>query len=125
MLLGEVCISYIEWINMQKLAILGFKKEYVYFALFMLGILIVYVLLQPVIQWLLHKNSYKLLTYVISSLLTLVIVLFIAYKKGEGKEVDFTVLIKNALLTLTMFGMGLLIKNSLYYLLQKWYKQSV
>lgn len=124
-MLGQGSILYTEWINMQKLAILGVKEDHIYIALFMLGICIIYVMLQPIIQWLLHKNSYKLLTYVISSLLILVILLFIAFKNGGDGGVEFTILIKNALLTLTLFGIALFVINLLYLLLQKWFKKSV
>lgn len=111
-----------EWINMKKLAILGVQKEHVYIAFLLLGIFIIYVILRPVIQWILYKNAYKLLTYVISSLLLLVILLFMAFMK-EGK--DYTLLIKDALLTLTLFGLGLFIVNFFHFLLQRLLKKSV
>jgi len=115
----------IELINMQKLAILGIQKEHVYAAVLMLGIFITYFILRPVIQWLLLKNSYKLLTYVISSLSILVLLFFSAYIIGDGGGMDFTLLIKYTLLTLTMFGLALLTVNLMHFVFRKWFKKSV
>ncbi|HLQ70287.1 MAG TPA: hypothetical protein VK142_00640 [Bacillota bacterium] len=121
----EQVILYMEWINMQKLAILGMQKEHIYTVSLTIGMCIAYFTIRPIILWLLIKNFYKLLTYVISSLFILVILLFLAHmEKGVG-GLDFTLLIKYALLTLTMFGCVLLTSNLLLFFFKKWFKKSV
>lgn len=82
-------------------------------------------MLRPIIQVLLHKNAYKLLTYIISSLVLLVILMLITIMKEEQGQGGFTLLLKDALTTFTIFGMALIVINVVHYLLQKWMKKSV
>lgn len=124
-MLDSGSMLYTEWINMQKLAILGVKKSHIYMVLFMICIIILYIMLRPIIQVLLHKNAYKLLTYIISSLVLLVILMLITIMKEEQGQGGFTLLLKDALTTFTIFGMALIVINIVHYLFQKWMKKSV
>lgn len=111
-------LFFTEWINMQKLSILGVHKEHVYVVLFMVSIVALYTILRPVILFLLLKRSHKLLTYIISSLLMLVVLLF-TFLRREGSGSSFAPFTKHALLTFAIFGIVLIVMNVFHFFLQK------
>lgn len=119
MIRGGEKILLTGWISIQKLSILGVRKEYTYMALFLIGIMAVYAVLRPLIQFLLLKHSHKLLTYLISSLFLLVMLLFTVLMQDGRHDVSFVPFMKYAMLTFAVFGFVLLIMNILHFFLQK------
>lgn len=107
------------WINMQQLSILGVPKKYAYMVLFLIGILGMYILLRPLIQFLLLKHSHRLLTYIVSSLFLIVMLLFTVLTQGGSDKASLLPFMKYAMLTFAVFGIGLLVMNILHFFLQK------
>lgn len=103
--------------NMQTLRIvtLGVIENY-YFLLFIsMGIGIVYFVIQPMVKWLLRLQAFKLLSYLICSLLTLILYFMIVVFVGDLQHVA-TQYFKLTLQAAAIYGGFLLLLNCIHYL---------
>lgn len=85
-------------VNVAQLEVLGFKQEYRYIVFFVVSFVIVSMVLKPFITIISNLNYIYVLTYVISSLLLIVITSMIAYVDNN------LVLLKTVFDSLVIFG---------------------
>lgn len=64
-------MNFPDWFHYSQLMALGVKPEHIYYLLVFFGMVLLYLLIHPVIQWFVAKSSTKLLSYLLSSLLLL------------------------------------------------------
>ncbi len=103
-----------SFIKVSHLNALGLETEQVYFLMFSLGAIITYLIVHPVISWFIELKSAKLLSYVVSSMLV-IIVLFINAMYMEGIASILFNLLDTMLQVLGWFGIILI----LYYCVRK------
>ena len=85
----------------------GLVEEYVYYILIFIGIIISYLLVRPFITWFVTLKSTRLLSYIISSLIILLI-LFIATNSIEELNHLLFNIFRVGLQCLAVFGVLLL-----------------
>lgn len=64
--------TYLSWINIEQLNILGVRLEYFYFIVMFITVLILYALTKPLLVWLIRKNFVIIISYLVSSLIVLI-----------------------------------------------------
>jgi len=96
-----------SWLNLTQLYILGVKEQHIYFiiALLLLGML--YFVIIPVMQWIISLQSPKLLSYMMSSILFLVLI-FIVAMTSDRVEQSLQLILKISLQSFSVFGVFLL-----------------
>lgn len=107
-----------NWINFTQLSILGIEEELVYYAIILLGIITSYLIIQPIISWFVALKSTKLLSYIVSSLIVLVLFFLIVLFVGDLQYL-LSDLLKMALQSVSIFGVILTIYYSIRRLIQK------
>src|SRR5699024_12721124 len=95
------------WFSMSQLMILGLEEEHIYFVLLFGGIVVCYLLIQPFISFLVAMQSARVLSYILSSLLALV-VLFVTILITNAQE-SSRLLMRVTLESLALFGILLVI----------------
>lgn len=88
----------LDVINIEQLNILGFNEEYRYITFISVIIFIASFILKPIIIILSKKQYYFVLTYIITSLLFIVIALMTSYVKNE------LFLLKSIFQSIVLFG---------------------
>src|SRR5699024_12542835 len=99
------------WFSMSQLMILGLEEEHIYFVLLFGGIVVCYLLIQPFISFLVAIQSARVLSYILSSLLALV-VLFVTILITDAQE-SSRLFMRVTLESLALFGMLLVILVSM------------
>ncbi|WP_156290492.1 hypothetical protein [Oceanobacillus salinisoli] len=102
--------SFVSFIKFSHLAALGLEREHFYFILITLGAVISFIIIHPFVQWFVALQSTRLLSYVISTLVLLIIFLVMGIFISDLSEI-LLIILKLMLQSLAMFG-GVLI---LYY----------
>ncbi|WP_100011117.1 hypothetical protein [Lentibacillus sediminis] len=105
---GEKRINFPDWFHYSQLMALGIKPEYIYYLLVFLGMVLLYLLIHPLIQWFVAKSSTKLLSYLLSSLLLLTTGLLAAALSGTFSA-SLRSLLGITLETLAGFGVALIL----------------
>ena len=77
MLFLNLCFGYFAKMILFKNISLGLIEEYVYYIIVFIGILISYLLVRPFITWFVTLRSIRLLSYIISSLIVFVLLLYV------------------------------------------------
>mgnify|MGYP001249943707 CR=1 FL=1 len=97
----------VMWLNLTQLYILGVKEEHIYFfiLLFLLGLL--YFVLNPFVHWLISLQSPKLLSYMMSSFLFLILI-FTAAITNERLGLSLHLVLKISLQCFSVLGIFLL-----------------
>lgn len=123
LLTGESLFLF-QWIDYNKLNILGIHQAWIYYIIFTLAFLILFGLVQPLMTWMIRRRTMLLLTYVISSLLFLVGCLFIVFWPSFlADTTDITVfrerinIIKHVLVIVGVFGIVLASMNYIKYII--------
>lgn len=108
------------WLNMTQLKVLGFNEKYVYFTLFFIVLLISYILIQPIITWMITFQTTKFLSYLVSSLFVIVVFLLMLLFVDIITLTDVTVFgtFKIVLQSLAVFGICLIVYNQI----GRWFK---
>ncbi|MFA1818732.1 hypothetical protein ACDX78_00795 [Virgibacillus oceani] len=106
------------WLNLTQLSILGVKEHHIYFIVLLLLMGIFYFMITPVIKWIISLQFSKLLSYMMSSLL-LLILLFTLAMNIDGLEHSLQSLLKISLQGLSVFGVFLLIQSILGRFIKK------
>ncbi|MUV36291.1 hypothetical protein JNUCC1_00092 [Lentibacillus sp. JNUCC-1] len=95
-------LSFGSIINIRQLLILGMKEEHLYICAVILGLAAAYFLLQPIVMWFIQIGAQGALTYMITSLLLMVVLLSI---KGFF-ELSLPTDIENGLMKHTLQGLA-------------------
>lgn len=107
-------------INMTKLKVLGVHEKYVYFFLFFISLLLSYVIIQPIITWIMSLYTTKLLSYIFSSLFVMV-VFFLVVLIIDIRDLTHHMVLamfKIVLQSLAAFGLSLI----LFYSIQRLFR---
>ena len=106
MLYTRLNVSYIGGINLPKQFNLALIEEYVYYILIFIGVVISYFIVRPFITWLVTLQLINLLSYIIGSLvfLVLLVLAMVSVEELNHLLVNF---IKIALQCLAVFGIVL------------------
>ncbi|WP_163970814.1 hypothetical protein [Oceanobacillus halotolerans] len=107
----------IEWFHLSNLIMLGLKEEHIIYILIFTVVLLSYIVLHPLIHFFVMTQSSKMLSYVCSSLLILVLFLTIIWLGNERS--DDPVLFKMVLQTIGLFGFALIVINGFKRMLNK------
>lgn len=92
-------MSYMDTIYLEQLAILGWTKEQQWLVVFTICLCVLFFCLQPFILFLHYRHYTIVLTYVISSMVMMIILLFAAY---IGQD---SLLMKAGLKGMAIFGL--------------------
>lgn len=102
---------------MTKLNILGFNEKHVYFIMFFVCLLLIYLMIQPIMSWIIALQTPKLLSYLFSSLFV-VIAFFLMILFVEVIDLTYMKILgtfKIVLQALAAFGLCLI----LFYTMQR------
>jgi hypothetical protein len=98
------------WLNLTQLSILGVKEHHIYFVVFLLLMGLLYFVITPVIRWIISLQSSKLLSYILSSMLLLIMLFIFAMTSNTlGQSLQY--LLKISLQCFSVFGGFLLIHS--------------
>jgi len=112
-------LSFLQsWINMTQLSILGINETYLYGAIVLLGIIISYFIIEPIISWFVALGSQRLLSYLISSLIVLVLFITMILFNDHLHHLFFD-LLKIAFTSISLFGIILAVYNYIKRLIQR------
>ena len=106
------------WLNFTQLSILGVKEHHIYFIIFLILMGLVYFMITPFIKWLMSMQSSKLLCYIVSSLLFLIMLFILTMmSKSLGHSLEY--FLKITLQCLSIFGVFLFIQSIIGRFLKK------
>ncbi|WP_164669202.1 hypothetical protein [Virgibacillus doumboii] len=97
-----------DWLNLNHLI----PMEYVYI---FIGMIIIYLILRPFVNWVVSVQSVKLLNYVVSSLVFLVVFLLVFVLASIADLQLFEILLQ----CLAIFGGCLILIHTIQYMLRK------
>lgn len=99
-----------SWIHFSKLSILGINEIYVFGLMMLCGLLAIYLIIEPIIGWLVIAGSRKTISYFLSTLLLLVLLtLFLTWNDSlRHLAVD---LLKIAFTSFSIFGVILAVSH--------------
>lgn len=106
------------WLNITQLSILGVKEHHVYFIILLLLLGLLYFIISPVIQWIISLQSAKLLGYMISSLLFLILLFILTVTSDRAAEL-LPMLLKISLQGFSLFGVILLLHSFIGHFIKK------
>lgn len=92
-------MSYVDTLYLEQLEILGWTKEQQWLTLITVCVCILFICLQPFILFLHYRHYTIVLTYVISSMVMMIILLFTAYYSQDS------LLMKAGLKAIAVFGL--------------------
>ncbi|OZU90482.1 hypothetical protein CIL03_04870 [Virgibacillus indicus] len=104
----------ISWINLSNSSFLGEGDNYISYVLIFAGIIVSFILLKPLISWLINSGFVLLVNYIISSL-AVIVLLFIVVFFLTDTQLSVNNLLKITLQSLAAFGIVMI----LYYGFQK------
>ncbi len=104
----------VQYVYFSRLHILGIRNEIGYFVLAFIGVAAVYLLLRPAIIFLITFQSVRLLTYLTSSLVIVIICLLTLLFIGDTKGGES--FFKYVLQTIALFGGILLFLHIIGYI---------
>src|SRR5699024_2294216 len=108
----------LSWINDSMLSAMGLNKLYVYFVLLFLAVLISYFIIEPIVMWFVALQSTKLLSYIITSLIVIVLFFIIVLYTGKTNELIFSIL-KVVLQCLASLGIILIVIQSIQSIIKR------
>lgn len=108
----------LSWINDSMLSAMGLNKLYIYFFLVFIGVLICYFLIEPIIIWIVALQSTKLLSYIVTSLVVIVLFFISMLFTNQLEEIIFS-LLKVVLQCLASLGIVLILIRSIQSLMRR------
>lgn len=108
----------IGWLQLSHLFALGFQEEHVYFILIFLGIIVSYAVIKPIITWFVALQSIRLLSYLTSGLIVIMIFFLIVLFIGKLPDVLFS-LLKITLQCLAVWGIAIILHHSFQQVVKK------
>jgi len=102
---GKFMIFFIKlnWMNLSQHSILTIPDTYLYIALILCGLFIIYLFLEPVCSWLIIKGCRKTISYFISTLVMLVILMvFLIINENFQKQASDV--LKVAFISFSVYG---------------------
>lgn len=108
----------VSWINDSLILAMGLNKLYVYFVLIFIGVLISYFLIEPMIIWFIALQSTKLLSYIVTSLIVIVLFFIIVLFTNEMNGSTFS-LLKVVLQCLASLGILLIVIQSVQFIIKR------
>jgi len=113
-----------QWIDYNKLNILGIHQDWIHYIVFTLAFLLFFTLVQPLIAWMIRRRTMLLLTYMMSSLLFFISCLFIVFwpnslaETYDGTGITEKInIIKHVLVIVGAFGIILASMNYIKYII--------
>jgi hypothetical protein len=98
----------VAWLNLTQLSILGVEAHHVYWLILLILLSVLYLIISPVVQWMMARQSRKLLSYILSSFLFLIVLISVA-ATSERLESYLSYLLKISLQGFSIFGVFLLL----------------
>lgn len=109
-----------SWIRLSQLQTLGIKEEYAYFVIILIGVLLIYLVVQPFIQWFIALKLFGILGYIISSLTLLAAFFIFVILSGIHHDDQLLLfLLKSVFQTLALFGIALIIIHTFQRIFRK------
>ena len=103
-----------SWFNLTALKLIGIQEDFIFYILISTGIIASFLLMKPIIVWLINLRSVFLINYIISSLTIFVLLFVIVFFLIEtGHSINY--LLKITLQCMAVFGVIMV----LYYSFQK------
>jgi len=106
------------WLNLTQLSILGVEEHHIYFTILLLLMGLLYYITAPIMRWLISLQSSKLLSYMMSSFL-LLILLYTVTMTSDNLLQPVQYLLKISLQCLSVFGVFLLIHSMVRRFIKK------
>ena len=106
------------WFHLSQLYSLGLEAKHMYLGLIFLGIILGYILIKPMITWFIILESSRMLTYLISSLIVILVFFIVVLFTGElpGRMLG---LLKITLQCLAVWGVAIFLHYGFHQLIKK------